>query len=207
MAGTTRANWQQYSRWGWVIARTMRINQPNLTKNVYDYEIVALATGKFVIEGNHVLEFKTGDVFSVKNSTGNNGNYTVASDATYDEPTNRTTVTATVAAPDATVDGEVVVAEMEETVVRRFVRFFWNTATHTGSRPWLDWKFVGDGTQGATYNPGDCAREPVHVLVKLLQHTVRDLKKTPLTEAERPLVDALFAGTGNRRFGDMGNLV
>jgi hypothetical protein len=71
----------------------------------------------------------------------------------------------------------------------------------------LDYKFVNRGTQGAPYHPGDCDNEPVHVLVKLLQYTVRDLKKTPLTEVERPLVEALFAGTDDRRYGNHGNLI
>ena len=207
MAGTTKANWQQYSRWGWVIARTMRINQPDQVRKSYEYNIVGVDGGAFLIEGNHTLELMSGDTFVVKDSTGNDGTYTVDESASYDEPTNRTTVLATEEAPDETADGVLEVSNMEETVVRRFVKYIWDTATHTGSRPWLDWKFVGDGTQGAGYNPGDSANEPVHVLVKLLQHSVRDLKKTPLTEAERPLVEALFAGTGNRRFGDMGNLV
>ena len=201
-------NWQQYSRWGWVIARTMRINQPNLTKSQYSYNIVSVGANSIVIEGNHVLEFYTGDKFSVTESTVYNGNYDVSGNASFNPATGFTTIPTVQAIPDTgTFDGVVVVSGSEEKVVRRFVRYFWDANNSTGSRPWIAWKFLHDGTQGMTYKPGDCMKEPVHVLVKLLQHTVRDLKKTPITVAEAALTDALFAGTGNRRFGDMGNLV
>jgi hypothetical protein len=201
-------SWWQYSRWGWVIARTMRINQPDQTKTQYKYGVVAAAAKAFSVEGNHILEFHDGDTFVVSGSTENDGTYTVASDATFDGVTGKTTIATVEDLSDPSiVDGDVVVTAREEIVVRRFVKFFWDMATNTGTRPWIAWKFLHDGTQGKVWKPGDSMNEPVHVLVKLLQHTVRDLKRTPISTVEAPIIEALFAGTGNRRYGEMGNLI
>ena len=122
MAGTALANWQQYSRWLYVIARTFKINKmtaPQLT------------------------------------------------------------------AADTCIKG------------------FWNMNTMTGTRPWLKQDFErlsGQPRLGGSVT-GDPDFEPVFNVVKMLEHIARDIKKIPLTDAEKTLVDAMFAATGTLKYG------
>jgi hypothetical protein len=65
------------------------------------------ATATLVVVGNHVLAFQPDREFSIAGSTGNNGDYVVAS-VSYDAAQNETTVVATSGTfPDGTVDGNI----------------------------------------------------------------------------------------------------
>lgn len=124
MAGTTTANWQQYSRWLYVIARNYKINTP---------------TGP------------------------------------------------------------------ELTAISNCIKFFWDTDTRTGSRPWLEQEFWGksvvpQNTPGAKL--GDPDTEPTYNDIKLLEIIARDIKKIPLTSAEQVLVEAVFTATGDEKYGN-----
>jgi len=129
MAGSTTKSWWQYSRWTWIIARTMRIQPPS---------------------------------------------------------------------------------DAEETIVKNFIKFFWNTKTQTGTRPWLQTAFDNNSVKPEGEAPGDPDIEPAYVNVKNLGVIARDLDETPITDAEAAQVDTLIANTGNRRYGAQplyGNLV
>lgn len=91
----------------------------------------------------------------------------------------------------------------EEAAIRTFLKLIWNPVAQTGSRPWLDSLFKHNATAaagGANYKC-DLDLEPASVLVELLVIAGRDLKKIPMTEAEKGWVDALIVVTGNRRLG------
>lgn len=124
MAGATDANWQQYSRWLYVLARGFKNNAP------------------------------TGAVL---------------------------------------------------TAVDDCILGFWNTSEQTGTRSWLQQDFQRKsanptvGLEGQT--PGDPTVEPTNVDVKLLEIIARDIKKIPMTAAEKVLIDALFDATDTGIYG------
>jgi len=69
--------------------------------------VVAGAGGIFGIDGDWTEEFHDGDTFTVRNSTGNDDNYTIASaGVAYDAGNDRTGIEVTGTVADATVDGE-----------------------------------------------------------------------------------------------------
>ncbi len=85
------------------------------------------------------------------------------------------------------------------------VQGFWNPSEQTGTRPWLQQEFQRKsanptvGLEGQ--KPGDASIEPVNVVVELLQVVSRDIKKIPLTDTEKDLVDAVFTQTGTLKLG------
>lgn len=117
MAGTANASWWQYSRWVWIIARTLRLNPPSTA---------------------------------------------------------------------------------ERSAMEAFM-----TSVVAG-RPWLVAKIYHDSTTGKGY---DFSTESDYNLARMVGVAGRDLKKIPLTDAEKDYVDTLIAATGNRRYGDKGNLI
>lgn len=88
-------------------------------------------------------------------------------------------------------------AELES--VKDFLKFLWNPAAGTGTRPWLKERYQAKGVI-ADYS-GDIDAEPAHTLVVMLDVAGRDLKDLPMTVAEKDAADALIAATGNRYLG------
>ena len=72
------------------------------------------------------------------------------------------------------------------------------------NRPWLKSKLYNDSTTGRNI---DIPNESNYNLSKMLGVVGRDLKKTPMTISEKNLVDNLISATGNRRYGEKGNLI
>jgi len=95
----------------------------------------------------------------------------------------------------------------ELAIVESFIKFFWDESTKTGTRPWLQTRFIQNSIYPFKSAPSDPDIEPTYVDVKNLGVIARDLKKIPLTDAEAAQVDTLIAATGNRRYGDLGNLI
>lgn len=56
-------------------------------------------------------------------------------------------------------------------------------------------------TIGFSETVGDPDYEPLYINAKLLEFIARDIKKIPLTDAEKTLVDALFASSGTLKYG------
>lgn len=79
----------------------------------------------------------------------------------------------------------------------------WDDVTdkYIGTRTWLGYKLNLKAISKLTYYVGDTAVEPAPVLVKVLEHISRDLKKIPVNDAEKTAVDTLIAATDNRRLG------
>jgi len=86
--------------------------------------------------------------------------------------------------------------------VRTFLKAIWDPQTQAGTRSWLETKFNKLSVTAAASNyQGDIDSEPAHVLVEMLNAVGRDLKKNPMTAAEKTLADTLIAATDNRRYG------
>jgi hypothetical protein len=85
--------------------------------------------------------------------------------------------------------------------IRGFLKGVWNPVTQTGTRPWLDNKFRRLAVSGVTNYKCDIDAEPVHVLVEMLTVAGRDLKKIPITDAEKVNVDFLISVGMNRHLG------
>ena len=132
MAGTTTANWWQYSRWAWIIARTYKLNSPD----------------------------------------------------------------------DTTVIPAVGMTEQD--FLSAFCDYFYNPATQGGTRPWLA---VRMNCKSANYDGTNAYDDGVPNIVKMVGVIARDLKRIPLTVAEQTYVDNLITVSGNRRYGDKGNLI
>ena len=91
----------------------------------------------------------------------------------------------------------------ETTALRTFLKAIWNPVNQTGTRSWLDTPFKERATAAASGNNYICNIdvEPIPVLIRLLELVGRDLKKTPITDAEKTLIDTFMAATSNRRLG------
>jgi len=91
----------------------------------------------------------------------------------------------------------------ELAAVRSFLKAIWNPVTQTGTRPWLEDAFCRKATAAAGGDNYKCNidNEPAEVCVELVEVVGRDLKKIPMTEAEKTLADTLIAATGARRYG------
>ena len=85
--------------------------------------------------------------------------------------------------------------------IRTLLKGFWNPVAQTGTRPWLDNKFRRLAVSGVTGYAGDIDVEPVCVLVEMLTCAGRDLKKIPLTDAEKTACDVVLALDDNRHLG------
>lgn len=91
----------------------------------------------------------------------------------------------------------------ELTACRTFLKAIWDPVTQTGTRNWLEIPFTKKATAaaaGADYQC-DIDAEPAAVIVELVELVGRDLKKIPMTDAEKVFADTLIAATGNRRYG------
>ena len=78
----------------------------NIIATVNDYEAIDAVTAgskEFEVVGDHTLEFVTGDIIQVADSTGNDGDYTVSIDSTF--AGGNTTITVSETVPDSTADG------------------------------------------------------------------------------------------------------
>jgi len=91
----------------------------------------------------------------------------------------------------------------ELTAVKTFLKAIWDPVSQTGTRPWLQETFLRKATAAAGGDNYKCNidDEPAAVCVVLLEIVGRDLKKIPMTDAEKALADTLIAATGNRRYG------
>ena len=91
----------------------------------------------------------------------------------------------------------------ELSAVRTFLKAIWNPQTQTGTRSWLETAFNKKSvTATASEYQCDIDSEPTHVLVEMLGVVGRDLKKIPMTAAEKTLSDTLITAAGNdRRYG------
>jgi hypothetical protein len=211
MAGTANASWQQYSRWMWVITRSFKMNEPKAADNI-SYNLVGVAQPHvFTIGGNWAANFKAGFGFTVQGSAANalDGFYTCSIDATFAPIPNLTTITVVTVIPAGAVGAGLVVTG-EEAMLASVIEYFWNTDTSTGSRPWLYTWF--DERSAMPENtppnkPGYPPCEPTYNDIKNLGVIARDIKKIPLTDAEKIVVDALFGATGNRKYGYKANII
>ena len=90
----------------------------------------------------------------------------------------------------------------EALVYRVIVGSICDPSGNTGSRPWLADSFrrLSVGGSGDNYN-FDPSKEPIYAIVKAVEIIGRDFKKIPITDAEKGLMDAVFAVTNNRRLG------
>ena len=89
-----------------------------------------------------------------------------------------------------------------ETQIKTFIKYFWNPQTSTGTRPWLADKFMRlSVTAAASQYLGNIDSEPFAVQVKMVEVIGRDLKKIPITDAEKAQADALIALCQNRQYG------
>lgn len=82
--------------------------------------------------------------------------------------------------------------------LRIFLKAIWNPVTKTGTRPWLNEKFLR-----LSVNSGygcNLDEEPAHVLVEMLNHAGRDFKKIPITDAEVILFAQLLTSAGYENY-------
>lgn len=82
---------------------------------------------------------------------------------------------------------------LEELLYRVCVSYFYNPGDGTGTRPWLKEEFFKKATAagvGSTY-VCNLAVEPISVIVELVDVIGRDLKKIPVTDAEKAVLDLL----------------
>ena len=100
-------------------------------------------------------------------------------------------------------------------VIARTLRLNYGTVGEVGAvksfltsvlanRHWLEVKMNNKANSGVGY---DISKETDNSLAEMLSVVGRDFKKTPMTDAEKVLADALISATGDRRFGDKGNLI
>lgn len=208
MGGTANASWQQYSRWMWVVTRSFKMNEPKVSNNLG----IAITGGaqllkQFTVALNYTALFKAGYGFTVQGTVGNDGFYTCAVDSTFALGT--TTITVVTAIPAAVGAGGAVVTG-EEAMLASVIKYFWDTDTNTGSRPWLYTAFDENSAQPQNTppnKPGFPPCEPTYNDIKNLGMIARDIKKIPLTDNEKIVLDALFGATGNRKYGAMGNII
>jgi hypothetical protein len=87
--------------------------------------------------------------------------------------------------------------------VRTFLKVIWNPMTQSGTRPWLKEVFQRKAVQVPTNTDYVCDidKQPVHVLVVLMEIVGRDFKKLPITNVEKLGADILFGVSHNRRLG------
>jgi hypothetical protein len=93
----------------------------------------------------------------------------------------------------------------ERTAVETFIQAIGNPKT--GTRPWLAQSLrqkcqnLLAGTEPISAVQNDYAE------AKMVQLIARDLKKIPMTNAEKTIADALIAATGNRKYGKQGGSI
>ena len=80
------------------------------------------------------------------------------------------------------------------------------TALET-TRPWLKPKLRRVSNQPTAGGDPLLINQPDNSDARMVMAIGRDLKKIPLTSIEEGHVDTLIAATGDRRYGDLGNLI
>lgn len=82
---------------------------------------------------------------------------------------------------------------LEELLYRTCVAYFYDPLDGTGTRPWLKDEYFKKATAGAAGSTYKCnlTTEPIHVIVELVDVIGRDLKKIPVTDAEKAVLDVL----------------
>ena len=88
----------------------------------------------------------------------------------------------------------------ERNAVTSFVQAFWNAATSTGTRPWIAYFLNEKAVWQPDYYKGDVAIEPDQIDCKMVGKIGRDLKKIPMTDAEKTACDTLIVATGDRKY-------
>jgi len=83
----------------------------------------------------------------------------------------------------------------ERTAVKTFL------TSELSARPWMQGFLEQRSSTGRSL---DIANEQDYNLALMVQFVGRDLKKIPMTDAEKTLCDTLFAATGTRRLGNQG---
>jgi hypothetical protein len=100
------------------------------------------------------------------------------------------------------------------------VASFYDPIANTGTRPWLKEEYFKRATAAAVGSAYQCnlATEPISVIVELVDVIGRDLKRLPVTDAEKSVLDVLGwiqestlaiqrrLGTGTR-FGGVGGSI
>lgn len=82
---------------------------------------------------------------------------------------------------------------LEELLYRTCVAYFYDPQDGSGTRPWLKEEYFKKATAGASGSTYVCnlTTEPIHVIVELVDVIGRDLKKIPMTNAEKAILDVL----------------
>ena len=82
---------------------------------------------------------------------------------------------------------------IEELLYRICCAYFYNPQTGIGSRPWLKDEFLKKATAGGTGSTYmfNIATEPIHAIGEVVDVIGRDLKKLPVTDAEKAVMDLL----------------
>ena len=107
-------------------------------------------------------------------------------------------------ARNARIKNPVAPGFIPETFVYRVIAFFiCDTTTNpvSGTRPWLAPALYRLSMSGGADYSFDPSIEPLPTIVKAVEVIGRDLKKLPLTDAEKAFFDIVFALTNNRRYG------
>jgi hypothetical protein len=91
----------------------------------------------------------------------------------------------------------------ELTAIKTFLKLIWNPVTQTGTRPWLQATFQRKATAAGSGDNYECDidNEPTYVLIEMLEVVGRDLKKIPITLAEKNAANILLAVAPARVFG------
>ena len=96
---------------------------------------------------------------------------------------------------------------LEDDLYREIAVFFCKPTTGEGTRPWLTTSFnkLSVTAAGSQYQ-FNAALEPIAVIVKAVEIIGRDLKKIPITNAEKAFLDLAFNWQEavwdiNRRYG------
>lgn len=155
MAGTTLANWQQYSRWLYDVSRAWKQNPPPartpgtgagyLINNVAGYPAgtttVAVDVGAGTVLSGDILTF-----------AGVSGQYVVSSSV------GGGSVTSITFAPGlaGSVVDDAAVTEIpdERTALNTCIKGFWNTQLQSGTRPWLQQYFEGKSARPTNHVMG-----------------------------------------------------
>jgi hypothetical protein len=82
---------------------------------------------------------------------------------------------------------------LEELLYRICVYYFYDPITNTGTRPWLRDAYLRKATAAAAGSAYECnlTTEPIQVIVELVDVIGRDLKKIPITDAEKSVLDVI----------------
>lgn len=88
----------------------------------------------------------------------------------------------------------------ERTATETFCKTFWDADAETGTRSWLASRFNEKAVMPTDDYIGDPDVEPDQIDCKMVQIVGRDLKKIPMTDAEKTVCDTYISATGDRRY-------